>query len=78
MSPLACWDVKHEGENMKLFVTKWSKGDEQFANHFVDSVVDPRIAPKIANTLATLNNIKDFDLDLMSLSSHSWKGFSST
>jgi hypothetical protein len=67
VSPLACWDVKHEGENMKLFVTEWSKGDEQIANQFVDGVVDPRIAPKVANTLAALNNIKDFDPDFNEL-----------
>ena len=67
VSPLACWDVKHEGENMKLFVTEWSKGDEQFGNQFIDGVVDPRIAPKIANTLATLNNIKGFDPDFNEL-----------
>jgi len=61
VSPLACWDVNQDGVNMKLFVTEWSKGDEQFCNQFIDGVVDPRIAPKIANTLATLNNIKEFD-----------------
>ena len=52
---------------MKLFVTEWSKGDEQFCNQFIDGVVDPRIAPKIASTLATLNNIKKFDLNFNEL-----------
>jgi len=67
VSPLACWDVKQGGVNMKLFVTEWSKGDEQFGNQFIDGVVDPRIAPQIADTLATLNNIKDFDPDFNKL-----------
>ena len=67
VSPLACWDVKHEGENMKLFVTEWSNSDEQFGNQFIDGAVDPRIAPKIADTLAALNNIKDFDPDFNEL-----------
>jgi hypothetical protein len=67
VSPLALWDVNHEGINMKLFVTEWSKGDEQFCNQFIDGVVDPRIAPKIADTLATLNTIKVFDPDFNEL-----------
>ena len=67
VTPLALWDVEHEGSNMKLFVTEWSQGDEQFCNQFIDGVVDPRIAPKIADTLATLNNIKGFDPDFNEL-----------
>jgi hypothetical protein len=67
VSPLACWDVKHEGENMKLFLSEWSNSDEQFCNQFIDGVVDPRIAPKIADTFATLNIIKDFDPDFNEL-----------
>ena len=46
---------------MKLLVTEWSQGDEQFGNQFIDGVMDPRIAPKTANTLATPNNIKGFN-----------------
>ena len=61
VAPLACWDIEHEGQSMKLLVTEWSKGDEQFSNQFVDGVVDPRIASKIADTFATLHNIEDFD-----------------
>jgi hypothetical protein len=67
VSPLACWDVKQDGVNMKLFVTEWSRGDEQFCNQFIDGVVDTRIAPQIADTLATLNGIKDFDPDFNEL-----------
>ena len=65
--PLACWDVKHDGQDMKLLLTKWSTCDEQFCNQFIDGVVDPRIAPKLANALAALHNIKDFDPDLNSI-----------
>jgi hypothetical protein len=61
VTPLALYDIEHDGLHMKLFVTEWSKADEQFCNQFIDGVVDPRIGPKIANTLATLNLIKDFD-----------------
>lgn len=63
VTTLALYDVEHEGNKMKLFMTEWSKSDEQFCNQFIDGVVDPRIAPKVANTLATLNTIKDFDPD---------------
>ncbi len=48
---------------MKLFVTEWSKGDEQFCNQFIDGILDPRITSQIADTLAKLNNSKDFDPD---------------
>ncbi|KAL7548064.1 hypothetical protein ACHAWF_011352 [Thalassiosira exigua] len=61
VSPLALWDLEHEGQTMKLLVTEWSRGDEQFCNQFIDGAVDPRIAPKIASTLAALHSIKDFD-----------------
>eukprot|EP00581_Thalassiosira_minuscula_P005570 CAMPEP_0183735376 /NCGR_PEP_ID=MMETSP0737-20130205/46467_1 /TAXON_ID=385413 /ORGANISM="Thalassiosira miniscula, Strain CCMP1093" /LENGTH=577 /DNA_ID=CAMNT_0025969101 /DNA_START=66 /DNA_END=1796 /DNA_ORIENTATION=- len=60
-APIACWDVKLEGRNMKLLLTEWSGANEQFSNQFMDGVVDPRIAPKIANTLAALHTIKEFD-----------------
>ena len=63
VTTLALYDVEHEGNKMKLFMTEWSKSDEQFCNQFIDGVVDQRIAPKVANTLATLNTIKDFDPD---------------
>lgn len=63
VAPLACWDIEQEGQKMKLLVTEWSKGDEQFSNQFIDGSVDPRVAPKLANTLATLHAIKDFDPD---------------
>ena len=61
VDPLACWDVEHNGQKAKLLVTEWSKADEQFGNQFADGSVDPRIAPKLADTLATLHNIQDFD-----------------
>lgn len=67
VAPLACWDIKHEGRSMKLLLTEWSKGDEQFCNQFIDGAVDPRIASKIANTVATLHTIKDFDPDFNEL-----------
>ena len=36
--PYLCLDVDH----MKLLVTQWSPSDEQFANQFIDGVVDVR------------------------------------
>ncbi|KAL9188409.1 hypothetical protein ACHAXT_006787 [Thalassiosira profunda] len=63
VAPIALWDLKQDGQQMKLLVTEWSKGDEQFCNQFIDGTVDPRIAPKIASTLATLHNIEGFDPD---------------
>lgn len=63
VTPLSLWDVYHEGQDMKLLVTEWSKVDEQFCNQFIDGAVDPRVAPKIADTLAKLHNIQDFDPD---------------
>eukprot|EP00986_Skeletonema_menzelii_P017659 scaffold20957_cov144-Skeletonema_menzelii.AAC.4 len=62
VTPLACFDIEDEGQKMKLLVTEWSKADEQLCNQFIDGVVDPRIAPKLASTLATLHTI-DFDPD---------------
>ncbi|KAL9186324.1 hypothetical protein ACHAXT_005562 [Thalassiosira profunda] len=67
VSPLACWDVQHDGQKMKLLVTEWSAADEQFSNQFLDGEVDPRIAPKIASTLAALHCIDDFDPDFNEL-----------
>ena len=64
--PLACWDVKHEGQSMKLLLTGWSQGIP-FCNQFIDGKVDPRIATKLAHSLAALHNIKDFEPDLNSL-----------
>ena len=61
IAPLALWDVEHNGQKAKLLMTEWSKADEQFGNQFADGSVDPRIAPKLADTLATLHNIKGFD-----------------
>ena len=63
VSPIGCWDVLYQGQKMKILVTEWSKGDEQFSNQFIDGSVDPRIAPKIATTVATLHTITDFDPD---------------
>ena len=61
IAPLALWDVEHEGQKMKLLVTKWSQADEQFSNQFIDGSIDPRAAPKVANALAAINSIKDYD-----------------
>ena len=36
--PYLCLDV----DNMKLLVTQWASSDEQFANQFIDGVVDLR------------------------------------
>eukprot|EP01083_Nonionella_stella_P234795 826244_1 len=61
--PIALLDIKHDDENMKVLITEWSKASEQFCHQFIEGSVDPRIAPKIAETLAVLNTIKDFDPD---------------
>ena len=61
VKPLGCWDVLQDGHRMKLLVTEWSSSDEQFGNQFIDGSVDLRIAPKIAQTLAALHTIKDFE-----------------
>lgn len=57
-NPLACWNVEQDGEKMKLLVTEWSEGTEQFANQFIDGCVDPRIAPKLSSTLMKLHTMK--------------------
>mmetsp|Transcript_1950 Transcript_1950/g.4587 ORF Transcript_1950/g.4587 Transcript_1950/m.4587 type:complete len:513 (+) Transcript_1950:316-1854(+) len=65
VTPLACWDIEEDEDQqrMRLLVTEWSnEANEQFCNQFIDGAVDPRIAPKIANTLAILHNVEDFDL----------------
>ncbi|KAL3800858.1 hypothetical protein HJC23_001695 [Cyclotella cryptica] len=61
VKPLGCWDVHQDGQHMKLLVTEWSNADEQFCNQFIDGAVDLRIAPKLAETLAKLHTIKEFD-----------------
>ena len=63
VKPLACLDVQHNDQKAKLLITEWSKASEQFGNQFADGAVDERIAPKLADTLAILHNIKDFDDD---------------
>ena len=60
VKPLGCWDVNQGGQHMKLLVTEWSAASELFSNQFVNGVVDPRIAPKLAVTLASLHNM-EFD-----------------
>ena len=59
--PIALLDINHNNEKMKLLITEWSKASEQFCHQFIEGSVDPRIAPKIAETLAVLNTITDFD-----------------
>lgn len=59
--PLALLDLNQHDQNMKLLVTEWSKGDEQFCNQIIDGSVDIRIAHKLAETLAALHLIQDFD-----------------
>lgn len=49
--PLMCVDVS---DSMKVLVTEWASADEQWANQFVDGVVDRRVIPKAAEALATL------------------------
>lgn len=61
VAPLACWDASHKGQKMKIIVTEWSEAGEQLSNQFMDGIVDPRVAPKIATTFAELHSIQDFD-----------------
>lgn len=61
VEPLACWDLEIEGEKAKLLVTEWSSADEQFGIQFHEGSVDPRIAPKLAETIANLHTIESFD-----------------
>ena len=56
-------DVQHKNQKAKLLVTEWSKASEQFGNQLADGAVDERIAPKLADTLAILHNITDFNDD---------------
>jgi len=56
-TPYLCVDVQ---KDMKLLVTEWCESDEQWANQFIDGVVDERIVPKLAQTLALLH-LADFD-----------------
>jgi thiamine kinase-like enzyme len=64
VAPMACWDIDCEGgQRAKLLLTEWSSADEQLGNQFADGLVDPRIAPKIADTLSALHTITDFDQD---------------
>uniref|UniRef100_A0A7S4JQ96 Aminoglycoside phosphotransferase domain-containing protein n=1 Tax=Odontella aurita TaxID=265563 RepID=A0A7S4JQ96_9STRA len=50
-TPYICTHV----EELIIFVTSWAPADEQWANQFIDGVVDRRIIPKLANCLATIN-----------------------
>lgn len=61
VKPLAILTLKHNEQNMKCLITEWAKADEQFCNQFIEGSVDKRIAPKLAQTLASLNLIEDFD-----------------
>ena len=68
VSPVACWDVEQDGKKMKLLLLEWSKAEEQLSNQFVDGSVDARIAPKLANALASLHTMKfdpDFNDEIM-------------
>ena len=57
--PYLCVDVKE----MKLLLTQWaSHADEQWANQFIDGIVDDRPVKKLAQTLALLH-CSDFDPD---------------
>ena len=60
--PLACWNIHYKNQKSTLLVTEWSHGgDEQFGNQFADGSVDPRIAPQIADCLATLHCMTNYD-----------------
>ena len=61
VAPLACWDLEHNGQKAKLLLTEWSNADEQFGIQFHEGMVDPRIAPQLADTIANLHTIENFD-----------------
>jgi len=48
-------------QHSKLLISEWTDGDEQWANQFIEGIVDKRVLPKLAKALATLNTTKDFD-----------------
>jgi len=60
VTPYFCIDV--EGEH-KLLVAQFSKLDEQAANQFIDGVTDLRVSSTLANSLAALHSMKDFDVN---------------
>ena len=61
VTPLACWDLEYDGQKAKLLVTAWSLASEQFGIQFHEGMVDPRIAPQLAETMATLHTIENVD-----------------
>ncbi|KAL9186477.1 hypothetical protein ACHAXT_005715 [Thalassiosira profunda] len=67
VAPLACWDVECQPDSGgkpqrgKILVTEWSAADEQFGNQFADGCVDGRVAVQLADTLATLHLMDDYD-----------------
>ena len=61
VAPLACYDIEHDGQKMKLLVTEFAKADEQFANQHIEGSVDIRLAPKLADMLATIHNMQGID-----------------
>ena len=58
VTPYFCIDV--EGDH-KLLVAQFSKLDEQAANQFIDGSTDIRVSSTLANSLAALHSMKDFD-----------------
>ena len=59
INPYFCIDI---GSDKKLLVTEYSKLDEQFANQFIDGVVDLRVAPKLAHSLAALHSLPNVEV----------------
>ena len=47
--------LKDIDKHSKLLITEWAEGDEQWANQYIDGIVDKRVLPKLATAIATLN-----------------------
>ena len=61
-SPVAQPYYLHDiDEHSKLLITEWAEGDEQWANQYIDGLVDKRVLPKLATAIATLNCVDVMD-----------------
>ena len=61
-SPVAQPYYLHDiDKHSKLLITEWAEGDEQWANQYIDGLVDKRVLPKLAKAIATLNCVDVMD-----------------
>ena len=60
ITPYFCINIETD---KKLLVTQFSPLEEQFANQFIDGVVDIRVATSLAHSLAALHSTKEYDVN---------------